>query len=189
MVAISSRLLRQWNIYISFHKLPPYTLHPANKRRVLHKRRAIMPPGGFYSSRWQTQHTVGEHLTRRIDPAHQLEWQPKLNIDFNDILLLLRGCCAQQKYTVLDIQSPDCSVGHPWDFRCNALAHTVTPVCSDSRLLTYKSTFVVLLREICADLCWYMRPVEAYTDQIFESATSCGSSNILRPALESIRRV
>ena len=54
------------------------------------------------------------------------------------ILLLLRGCCAQQKYTALDIQTPDCSLGHPRDFHCNALAHTVTPICSNSLLLTYK---------------------------------------------------
>ena len=57
-----------------------------------------------------------------------------------------------KKNRVIRLQSPDCSEGHPWDFHCNALAHTVTPICSDSRLLTYKSICVVLLREICADL-------------------------------------
>ena len=125
---------------------------PSGKTPLLEKRRYIRWLSGFEGSAREFKHMVGEHSTREGDQALQVEWQQNLNSIFNDILLLLRGCCAQQKYTVLDIQSPDCSLGYSRDFRCNALAHTVTPVCSNSRLLTYKSTCVLLLREIFSDL-------------------------------------
>ena len=53
---------------------------PSGQTPVLEKRRDFTLPGGFYDSTGQTKDTAGEHLTRQIDPAHQVDWQANLNL-------------------------------------------------------------------------------------------------------------
>ena len=129
-------------------RVPLVVTTPSGKTPLLEKRRYIRWLSGFEGSAREFKHTVGEYLTREGDQELQVEWQANLNIDFNDILLLLRATkvysFGHSKPRLQSGTSPGLPLQRP--------AHTVTPVCSNSRLLTYKSTCVLLLHEICSDL-------------------------------------